>query len=210
MVLRNGFKELDLHRRAKEQNDMDCSKLTVRSDSSEDDGAEGRQRQLLKSCLKIRTQLESLARMDGTAKTVPVHSPGPDQVSEKNNIAVRFNSVEFRQYVRVLSDNPSTSSGPPIGIGWKFIPEDTIQIDLDLYECGCEGLRRSGKELVLPRDLRENMLREVGYSRSDIINAIRSVQKAKARRNVSFHNQKYEPIVERVESVKYCVRRLIL
>ena len=190
--------------------EIDCSKGTVNSDTSEDSVMsfpDHKGRKLLKSCLKVPTQRESLARMDSGVKTVRVHSPELHPVSE--NI-VRFESVEFRQYVRVLSDNPSTSSGPPIGLGWEFIPEDTIKMDVDLYERGCEDLRlrRSRDELVIPRHLRETMLREAGYSRSDIVNAIRGVKKDKVRRNVSFHNQKYEPIVERVESVRYCVKGL--
>lgn len=209
MGLCTGLKVVGIDCRAKRKYDIDCSKITVQSDFSEDSytGAldhEGRQ--LLKSCMKVPTQRESLTKQ---GKKTPAHSAELHPVSEKNR--VRFETVEFRQYVRILSDNPSTSTGPPIGIGWEFIPEDTIKIDVDLYERGCEDLRlrRRRDELVIPRDLRETMLREVGYSRHDIVNAIRGVQKDKVRRNVSFHQQKYEPITERVETVKYCVRRLI-
>ena len=190
-----GLTVLDIRRRAKRKDEVDFSKVTIDSYTSEDDSGilEHEVRQLLKGCLKVPTQRESLEK---------------SHPSSKNENTVRFSSIEFRQYVRILSDNPSTSSGPPIGLGWEFIPEDTTRIDLDLYERGCDGLRRSGSKLILPRDLREKMLREVGYSRSEISNAIRNVTKVKKRRNISFQNHKYDPINERLETVKFRVRRL--
>ncbi len=211
-IIRKGLQIEGMYRwpRSNCECEIDCSKGTVNSETSEDcvmSFQDLNGQKLLKSCLKVPTERESLARMDSRVKPVRVLSPELHPVSE--NI-VRFESVEFRQYVQVLSDNPATSSGPPIGLGWKFIPEETIKMDVDLYERGCQDLRlrRSRDELVIPRNLRENMLREAGYSRSDIVHAIRGVQKDKVRRNVSFHNQKYEPIVERVESLKCCVRGL--
>ncbi|KAL3766685.1 hypothetical protein ACHAWU_003441 [Discostella pseudostelligera] len=212
--LRKGLALVDTDRRAKRKSksEMDCSRWTVGSDS-EHNGAgfidpDGRQ-QLLKSCLKVRTQLESLSKIDDERKVTTVPMPSSELRPVSETKLVSFESVEFRQYVLALSDNPSTTSGPPIGLGWNFIPEDTIRVDIDLYEQGCEGIRRRGRELAIPRDLRENLLREVGYTRSDMVNAIRSVQRDKKRRNVSFHQQKYDPIVERVESMKCCFRRLI-
>jgi hypothetical protein len=211
-TFRKGLALVDTDRRAKRKSEMDCSRWTVGSDSGHIGAGfldpDGRQ-QLLKSCLKVRTQRESLARIEdeSRATTMPILSSELRPVSETK--LVSFESVEFRQYIRALSDNPSTTSGPPIGLGWKFIPEDTIRVDIDLYEQGCEGIRRKGRELAIPRDLRENLLREVGCTRSEMINAIRCVQRDKKRRNISFHQQKYDPIFERVESVKCCFRRLI-
>ena len=165
--------------------------------------------QHLKSCLKVPTQQESLARITSSVEKtlLPIHSCGVHSGSEKK--ILRFANVEFREYARALSDNPSTSSGPPIGIGWNFNPEGTVSIDLDIYERGCEGLRRSSRELTLPRDIRENILREAGYSRSEIVEAVRSVRKDKDRRIVSIQRQKYEPILERIETAKKGIRRWI-
>ncbi|KAL7529519.1 hypothetical protein ACHAXR_003011, partial [Thalassiosira sp. AJA248-18] len=122
---------------------------------------------------------------------------------------VRFDTVEFREYGRNLDDNPSTSSGPPIGIDWRYDPKDTVVLDVDAYENCREGYRRSKWELAIPPSVREEMLREVGFSRNEIKLVVRSVQKDKDRRNISLHRQKFDPILERVDSVKHGVSRLL-
>jgi hypothetical protein len=59
---------------------------------------------------------------------------------------VLFDSVEIREYHHMLSDNP-TSSGAPIGIGWRFGSRDSIRFNLDEYECFHKGLPRTRKKL---------------------------------------------------------------
>lgn len=147
-----------------------------------------------RSCLKVTTQMESLAKVATVAE---------------NRKMVRFASVEFREYTLVLSDNPSTTSGPPIGIGWKYYPEDTVLLDLDEYERGREGRRRTARELSLPPDVRDNMLRNIGYSRKELLEAVRIVGKDKYRRRISLKRQKFEPIIEYVESVRVGIKWLI-
>ena len=61
------------------------------------------------------------------------HSLDVDSRSEQK--VLRFTNVEFREYALVLSDNLSTTSGPPIGIEWKYHPKNSILLDLDGYEC---------------------------------------------------------------------------
>lgn len=116
---------------------------------------------------------------------------------------VSFNAVEIREYNRILSDNPATSSGPPIGIGWIFLPEDTIILDVDTYESfrDSDG-RRCKRELVMPSVVRQEMLREEGYSREEIAKVCRETRKIRERRNISFHHMKYDPIAERVETFR--------
>lgn len=163
------------------------------SDSDNEDSLGDKHR---RSCLKVPTQMESLAIEASVAETL----------SRK---MVRFASVEFREYTLVLSDNPSTTSGPPIGIGWKYYPEDTVLLDLDEYERGREGHRRTARELSLPPDVRDSMLRNIGYSRKELLDAVRIVGKDKYRRRISLKRQKYEPILEYVESVRVGIKWLI-
>ena len=101
----------------------------------------------LKSCMKVGSQRESLARRKSSPEDIK-SSRCLQPVLEPKQI--RFGNVEFREYTRRLSDNPSTSSGPPIGIGWQFNPEDTISIDLEVYEDDREGSRRTKRELAIP------------------------------------------------------------
>eukprot|EP00571_Detonula_confervacea_P008155 CAMPEP_0172321784 /NCGR_PEP_ID=MMETSP1058-20130122/44300_1 /TAXON_ID=83371 /ORGANISM="Detonula confervacea, Strain CCMP 353" /LENGTH=216 /DNA_ID=CAMNT_0013037379 /DNA_START=10 /DNA_END=660 /DNA_ORIENTATION=+ len=156
----------------------------------------------LKSCLKVRTQRASLAIK--TQLRLPAYTPNIMETAEK----VRFYIVEFREYRRVLSDNPS-SSGPPIGIGWRYDPKDTVILNLDLYERNREGFRRLRKELAIPPGVREDMLREAGYSHNEITLAVRSAQKVKNRRIASVQLQKFDPILERVDTVKHGVKRIM-
>ena len=100
-------------------------------------GLEGRH---LKGCLKVKTQYESLARIPLLRLRL---EPSVDRT-------VRFSTVEVRQYGRVLSNNPSTSCGPPIGIDWTYDPDETLLVDLDIYEREQECRRRRNRELIIP------------------------------------------------------------
>ena len=73
----------------------------------------------LKSCMTIKTHQESL--------NSSTHSVGSTK-------SVRYDTVEFREYPIILCDNPSTSSGPPIGLGWAYDPKDTIRTEINAYE----------------------------------------------------------------------------
>ena len=100
-----------------------------------------------KSCMKVGTQRESLARIARTSRPEDIDRCLQPVLEPKQ---IRFGNVEFREYTRHLSDNPSTSSGAPIGIGWNFNLEDTISIELEVYEDDREGSRRTKRELAIP------------------------------------------------------------
>lgn len=40
---------------------------------------------------------------------------------------VRFDSVQVRKYQRILSCNPSCTAGPPVGLGWKYMPSQNVR-----------------------------------------------------------------------------------
>lgn len=65
---------------------------------------------------------------------------------------VVFDHVEIRFYDQTIGDNPSTSSGPPITLDWRYDEEDIIKIDD--YECG-RPRRRNSAELHLSDHLRK-------------------------------------------------------
>ena len=139
----------------------------------------------LKGCLKIKSQRESLARI------VPRPRPPSSarSTTDKATYEVLFDSVEIREYHRMLSDNPACS-GAPIGIGWRYDTKDTIRFDLDEYERCREGLRRTKEELVIPPDVREDMLRKAGFSRRDIVLAIQLSRNVRAQRAASIQQLK--------------------
>ena len=85
---------------------------------------------------------------------------------------VSFDQVDIREYYIELGNNPSCSTGPPLTIGWDF---DCVgSINLDEFE-ECRPPRRLGRQMVIPFDERTNMLEQVGYSSSEILDAVKSV-----------------------------------
>mmetsp|Transcript_16041 Transcript_16041/g.22758 ORF Transcript_16041/g.22758 Transcript_16041/m.22758 type:complete len:171 (+) Transcript_16041:83-595(+) len=133
--------------------------------------------------------------------------PCPDPTRPKRRIS--FNIVEIREYNRILSDNPATTNGPPVGLGWNYSPEDTLRIDLETYESFQCNARRSKRQLAIPSQVRQEMLLEEGYSRGEIARTVREIRKIREQRNVSFHHIKYDPIAEKVESLKRGVKGII-
>ena len=165
-----------------------------------------------KSCMKVHTQRDSLAQISETCVLPNTydapHDPHRPTPVPSSHQMVRFDTVEVREYERKMSDNPWTSSGPAIGIGWRYDPRDIVTVDLDEYESGRDGLRRTKPELAIPATVRERMLLEVGYSRHEISKAAKAARKEKGRRAASVQNQKFDPIIERVDSLKRGLRRI--
>lgn len=148
-----------------------------------------------KSCLKVRTQCDSLLR------TSPIELQTTQAATQASKVTVRFDAVEFREYQRELSDNPAFS-GPPIGIGWSYDPNENIMVDLEQYECEREGWRRTRRELIIPAPIRVAMLKEAGYSRSEIAIAAKTAQKVTRKRMATLKQQRFEPVLEMAERVK--------
>lgn len=122
---------------------------------------------------------------------------------------ISFDVVEIREYNRILSDNPATTNGPPVGLGWEYSPEDTVRIDLETYESYQSNARRSKRQLAIPSEVRQEMLLAEGYSFGEIAKTVREIRKIRERRNISFHHMKYDPIAERVETLKRGVKGII-
>lgn len=190
-----------------------------------------------RSCMKVRTQRESLSKIEGAEQQrlyaserstqrqrslassnpgIAAKLPRPSSIQALSAVSeksVHFSNIQFKEYTRILSDNPSTS-GPPIGLGWRFY--EPVTIDLDHYESTRDGSsdgqssRRCKSELSIPAELRQDMLREVGYSRKEITAAIRQARKDRENRTVSYHQQKYDPLFERMDIVKKGFRKVIM
>lgn len=145
----------------------------------------------LKSCLAVKNQHESLARSHQLDNHL-TQSQHYSRPTFKNT--VRFDRVEFRMYPTILSDNPSTTSGPPIGLGWRYNLKDTLVSDVDSYEAMRiePGARRERDDLPIAPRVREEMLLEAGYSRHEIRSTMKTLQKVKQRRNDSIRKQKFE------------------
>ena len=84
-----------------------------------------------------------------------------------NTKQVSFQCVYLRDYCRCVSDNPSVTSGCPLGIGWKYSKRGTV--DIDTFEAN-----RSRSRIDLPcrrltSNEREAILSSIGISHNQII-----------------------------------------
>ena len=152
----------------------------------------------IKSCLAVKSHRDSL--MDMSSRS--------DRSCSCRS--VRFDTVEFREYPVILCDNPS-ASGPPIGLGWKYDPEDTLQAQLDDYESHRHGDdRRTKRGLRIPPNIREDKLLQAGYSRSEIRSVVQMAEKEKERqRSGLIRKQRIGPILKGAENIKLGFKRSI-
>lgn len=124
-------------------------------------------------CLKVRTQRGSITQRYGSL-----------QKPERN---VTWGSLDIHSHVVTLGDNPSVSTGPPLTVAWKACKSHTITIDD--YEAGVSE-RRSRRELAVPRQLREEWLRDVGFSRMEMRQVNKEIIKIKSNRKSSAEDGK--------------------
>lgn len=129
--------------------------------------------------------------------------------AKKRTSSVSFSTIEIRSYERVLGDNPSCSHGPAVSIGWQYEP-DPITVELDEYEYYRSDDRLDGTALVLSRSEREDLLRELGYSRSAIADAVRTNVKIKNNRRQTVHNLPVARFEEVAESARRKLKRIVL
>lgn len=135
------------------------------------------ERKPIKSSMSVRSLNESL------------HSSFSSSSKKFSNVS--FQSVEIREYSPTLGDNPSVSQGPPMTLGWDY--DKAEKIPIDHYEKN-KGRSRSSCEMVMPRFVREELLRNYGHSRRDIDQAMKEIKKTKKKRMETVQNMKYDPI----------------
>lgn len=112
---------------------------------------------------------------------------------------IGFSRVQIRYYEQILSDNPSVTSGPPIGIGWKYraMKQD---LSVDAWEYKQQPSRRYLTGLLTTREDRMTLLCNLGYTQREIAVAVREVLRVKSNRVQTFNNARLEGIEEAIES----------
>lgn len=130
---------------------------------SEDDAFLNRR----KGCLKIKDQAGSVAATYG---------------QEATHKTVSWNAVEVHFHGVRLGDNPACSRGPPVCIEWNAF--ESLALDLEEYE-ETKPETRSKHQMLLPAMVREDWLRNAGYSRGEIKEQLKEVLKIKESRHRS-------------------------
>jgi hypothetical protein len=126
-----------------------------------------------RSCMKVSTPALSLKRTYGRGGT-PMFS--------MDAITVAWSTVQVNSHEVMLGDHPSVSSGPPLAIKWTAL--HSYEVTVDNYEKR-RPYHRSPEDLLLPKAVREGMLRKQGYPPRQLKIAIRAVNKIKRRRQSS-------------------------
>jgi hypothetical protein len=164
-------------------------------------------KQQLKSCLAVKTQAESLMRpsLSSSGLDAPVSGSTRQEAFRRSSTSslISFDKVQIRSYDIIITDNPSTTCGPPVGLGWTH--SDTEECyDIDNYE-DSRGPPRSKDELTMPSSLRCEMLRLAGFSRNSLQKASAQVKEQQAKRKKSFQSYRRK---ERVESFASAIKSI--
>lgn len=96
--------------------------------------------------------------------------------------SVTFHNVQVREHEMILGDNPSVSCGPPLSITWNS--HVSFEYTVDDYE-KAHPTRRNKANMLVPRMVREEWLRNAGYARSDFVEMERVLFKIKKSRAAS-------------------------
>lgn len=102
--------------------------------------------------------------------------------TSENAKKVSFGHVRIYSHKCTLGDNPAVASGPPLTVEWKAF--DTHTLDLDSYE-EKKPEPRSKDAMILPRSLREAILRKEGFSRGEMKEVTEEVMKIQLERRRS-------------------------
>lgn len=95
-------------------------------------------------------------------------------------------------------NNPGGFSGPPLTIEW--VAQNKIEIPVVAYE-NDRPPRRSGSQMNIPRSAREEMLRNAGYSRGEITEALRDANIARRQRRQTIDTMQLSSLHEFKERV---------
>lgn len=104
----------------------------------------------------------------------------------KRNVA--FQNIEIAEYPVQVGDNP-VAVGVPISLGWKCSQKQIY--DFEEYE-NCKDMPRTRFELLIPADMRRDILARQGFTASEMRMAVLDAKKIKKSRNRSIKNQKWD------------------
>lgn len=128
------------------------------------------------------------------------------KLSDRKPPIVSFNTVSIRVYDRILSDNPAAASGPSLGIGWVFVPQDVKSVDD--FEILREPMR-APERLLLTRQEREQVFFDLGYTQKDVAVNVRELNKLRSQRRRTIVNLGSTRVEETVEVAKRKLKSIL-
>lgn len=145
----------------------------------------------------------SLKKVSSYGQLAPI-KPSVSSNTLKRNVS--FGSMKIREFNVAISDNPCCSYGPPIGLSWEY--QEMEEVPLEAYEASREGNRRKGHSLLLSFYERHFMLiKQGGYSKKEIKETMREVERVKRDRMVTDLFLPASPLDETMEHVLDTVKK---
>ena len=123
------------------------------------------------------------AAMSGGKTMAEVAAGKGNDTPARKGAGVSFQDVQIRSYRQTISDNPSVSYGPPIGLDWKYDQEASVP--LEAYEKDRSGARRPYKKLGLNYYQRKELLEASGSSNEEVKQAQKAASSDKFKRAVT-------------------------
>mmetsp|Transcript_8701 Transcript_8701/g.12307 ORF Transcript_8701/g.12307 Transcript_8701/m.12307 type:complete len:162 (-) Transcript_8701:176-661(-) len=118
---------------------------------------------------------------------------------------VLFDAVEIREYPIVLGNNPSSTIGPSIEIGWEYTDLEPQDVE---DHANRKTIKRDVRALYVAPVVRESiLLRSEQYSHQDIDEAVREKNKVRQQRERSNFITNSNPINDVRKKVRYQKRR---
>ena len=110
--------------------------------------------------------------------------------SECSDKGVCFGTVEVRKYPITIGNNPSVSRGVPHTIEWDHLKDETETHHIDEYErYRPTDERKHGDDLILDGITRAKMLKNLGYTKEELLEGIRKVNEEKILNSCTIMNR---------------------
>jgi len=106
---------------------------------------------------------------------------------------VGFDRLTIAEYGVTLGDNPSTSEGPPVQLGWEV--QQRYECTVHEYEAQSAGGRRSIEQLKMPAVVRSRLLKHQ-HSDAEIEEAAAQSRRASSQRAMTIAMQELEGFEE--------------
>ena len=129
--------------------------------------------------------LDNLGKSErGQLRRSSTTTKNSDETSQnEENKGVSFGSVEVRKYPITIGTNPSVSRGVPCTLEWDHLEDETEKHNINAYErYRPNEERKHGDDLVLDGITRAKMLKNLGYTKKELLEGIRNVNETKRRR----------------------------
>lgn len=126
--------------------------------------------------------LKAITKKPSLKKISSIGTGMSKRIASEGNLHrnVSFSSLSIREYPPAISDNPSCSFGPPVQLDWEYEAEQTHPIDL--YEQSRQPRRASHDLLLSYYDRRFLLIKQAGYSRKEVTEAVKAAERVKRER----------------------------